>query len=223
MKLKTVLGFVGMCSVFTISGCYTQFATTERKPIPEVVDTIIDSTGDTVKVIQRTDTIFQKEEEICVWERDLMGYPRLNCYKSYYPRDWFMYNHSPWWYRNDPYWYDYDRCPRYYYYDYSCGCCKYYTERHDSHHHDHDYNHNDVNNGNNGNSGGSKPSSSPSVRSGRTLPQRVQPAAPQSEQAGSPKVVAPRQDAPVTEPQKAPQFSDSTPAKPKAPRSLRSR
>lgn len=112
--------------ILFFSGCYTQFVVVDRSPPPETVEYRIDTlTGDTVKVIRQMDTIRTKDRETCVWERDLLGYPHLRCYNSYYPHDWFWYNNSPWWYRNDPYWHDYNRCPRYYYYDPSCGCCRY--------------------------------------------------------------------------------------------------
>ncbi len=128
---------LSILSIFLFSGgCYTQFASLNNS-VPEKITNVVDSTGDTVKVIQKTDTILQKEREVCVWERDLLGYPHLRCYKSYYPRDWFVYNNTPWWYRNDPFWGDYDHCPRFYYYDPDCGCCKYYNERFDHfNHHD---------------------------------------------------------------------------------------
>ncbi len=113
-----------VAGLFMITGCYTQFVTNQRISSEEVSVVIDSITGDTVKVINRIDTVMQKEREVCVWERDLMGYPRLRCYKSYYPRDWYVYNNTPWWY-NDPFWGDYDRCPRSYYYDPGCGCCKY--------------------------------------------------------------------------------------------------
>ena len=120
-----------MFSTFLFTGCYTQFVMVDQKPPPEpTVDWVIDSTtGDTVKVIKQVDTIRTRDRETCIWERDLMGYPHLRCYNSYYNSDWFYYNNSPWWYRNDPYWYDYNRCPRYYYYDPSCGCCRYTSDR----------------------------------------------------------------------------------------------
>ncbi|MBN1307551.1 MAG: hypothetical protein JXA18_06520 [Chitinispirillaceae bacterium] len=88
------------------SGCYTQFALIDRTPQPkEEVTWVVDSaTGDTVKVIKQTDTVRTEEHQTCIWERDLLGYPRLYCYDSFYPRDWFYYNYSPWWY-DYPYYY----------------------------------------------------------------------------------------------------------------------
>ncbi len=110
-----------------LTGCYTTLMRVDPAPQPrETVEWVVDSTtGDTVKVIKQVDTIVTQDRQTCVWERDLLGYPHLRCYNSYYPHDWFYYNYSPWWYRNDPYWYDYTRCPRYYYYDPSCGRCRY--------------------------------------------------------------------------------------------------
>lgn len=128
MKQSVLLTVLAVGSVF-LTGCYTQLTTIDRTPPPqpkEEVEWVVDTaTGDTVKVVRQVDTIQTEDHQTCIWERDLMGYPHLRCYDSFYPRDWFYYNNSPWWYRNDPYWYDYDRCPRYYYYDPSCGCCRY--------------------------------------------------------------------------------------------------
>ncbi|MCX7725559.1 MAG: hypothetical protein N2053_01790 [Chitinispirillaceae bacterium] len=129
--MKKIKKFLLLISFILLSGCYTQLMVVEKREPPkeEVVWEIDSATGDTVKVIKRVDTVKTKEREICVWRRDLLGYPYLYCYESYYPRDWFYYNYSPWWYRNDPFWYDYYRCPRFYYYDPSCGCCRYYSGR----------------------------------------------------------------------------------------------
>jgi len=110
-----------------MSGCYTQLGTLRNSP--ENIPQIVDSTGDTIKQNIQVDTVVVKERQNCVWERDMWGYPQLRCYDSYYPRDWFFYTRTPWWFRNDPYWYDYRRCPRYYYYDQSCGRCRHYQDR----------------------------------------------------------------------------------------------
>ena len=130
MITKCIRYVVGLGVILISAGCYTQFALVD-KAVPETIKTVVDSVGDTVKVIKQTDTVFQKEHEVCVWERDLLGYPHLRCYKSFYPRDWFVYQNTPWWYRNDPFWGDIDRCPRYYYYDSDCGCCRYSANRYD--------------------------------------------------------------------------------------------
>lgn len=126
MRIRSIVILLSGAAIFP--GCYTQFSTLnqDRPSFQETV--VVDSTGDTVKIRREVDTVVTKEREICVWERDLLGYPRLRCYNTYYPRDWVYYNNSPWWYRNDPYWYDYDRCPRYYYYDAAYGRCRYYKD-----------------------------------------------------------------------------------------------
>lgn len=105
--------------------CYTQFAQFETLPSEQVV-TVLDSKGNLVREVRRNDTIHTPEGETCVWEQDRLGYPYLHCYPRYYPREWYQYNKSPWWYRNDEHLYSADRCPAYYYYDESCRCCRYY-------------------------------------------------------------------------------------------------
>jgi hypothetical protein len=87
-----------------LSGCYTQFVMVDKTPPKEEVSWVVDSaTGDTVKVINRTDTVHTQDQQTCIWVRDLMGYPYLRCYDSFYPRDWYYYNYSPWWYYDYPY------------------------------------------------------------------------------------------------------------------------
>jgi len=93
-------------------GCYTKFGEME----PAKADTVRASGTD---------------KETCIWERDLTGYPSLHCYPSYYPRQWYMYNYSPWWYHSDRHLYNADQCPPYYYYDPNCGCCRYYLNNPD--------------------------------------------------------------------------------------------
>lgn len=105
-----------------LAGCYTQLGMVRHEDIAPARPAT-DSTGERV---EKVDTVRVTEREVCYWTRDLLGYPVLRCRESRYSRDWFLYNDVPWWYRHDPYFYDYDRCPRYYYYDRSCGCCRYY-------------------------------------------------------------------------------------------------
>ncbi len=161
--------------------------------------TMVDSlTGDTIKVIRQVDTIVNRERETCVWVRDIFGQPQLQCYDSYYSRSWLFYNNTPWWYRNDPYWYDYNRCPRYYSYDPSCGCCRYYDGfQHRSYGH---YKGNHYNNhhhsggspqsgssGSHGSSGGQKSSSSGAPITGsssRTSAQKAPPSPVQQQPSG---------------------------------------
>ena len=128
MKKTIFIGFLlGM-----LSGCYTQFSTLEEKipPAPKVTYEIDSATGDTVKVYNRADTLVKAPNQTCYWTRNLWGEPELRCDNSYYSQDWYLYNDYPWWYNRDPYMYDaYGRCPQYYYYDGSCGRCRYYSDR----------------------------------------------------------------------------------------------
>jgi hypothetical protein len=164
--------------LFLMTGCYTKFVTNQKISAEQVTAIIDSTTGDTVKVINRIDTVVQKEREVCVWERDLMGYPRLRCYKTFYPRDWYVYNNTPWWY-NDPYWGDYDRCPRNYYYDPNCGCCKFGPpERHNYRYNDyHRYDPHHNSSGSSGNStnhnGSSSVTEKPIPQSSRTTGTKV--------------------------------------------------
>ena len=121
------IALISAISLAFIGGCYTKFATFEPRNLPaEQVTTIVDSTGKTVRVVARADSMKTTERKICVWERDLMGFPYLHCYRSYYPKEWYLYTYSPWWYFNNDHVYNGDRCPPYYYYDRNCGCCRYY-------------------------------------------------------------------------------------------------
>ena len=114
-----------LLAMVMLNGCYTRLGSFDQlgdSYIVEGADSLIDSTSPGARV----DTIIHREKEICVWERDFTGMPRLRCFPSYYNSDWYFYNNSPWWFRTSSYWYDYKRCPRYYYFDPHCGCCRYY-------------------------------------------------------------------------------------------------
>lgn len=114
-----------LLAMVMLNGCYTRLGSFDQPGdsyIVEGADSLIDSTSPGARV----DTIIHREKEICVWERDFTGMPRLRCFPSYYNSDWYFYNNSPWWFRTSSYWYDYKRCPRYYYFDPHCGCCRYY-------------------------------------------------------------------------------------------------
>ncbi len=110
------------------SGCYTQLATYE----PSTGGTATYSGDEEIrKKAQQRDTIRIRDREYCVWTRDFFGDPVLRCYDSRYSWQWHDYYYEPWWYRQSPWWnrYEHRRCPRYYYYDPACGCCRYYKDR----------------------------------------------------------------------------------------------
>ncbi|MDG5815869.1 hypothetical protein QA601_12325 [Chitinispirillales bacterium ANBcel5] len=111
-------------TLLLLSGCYTQFLRTDSTHAPQT-KMVVNSEGDSVKVVRQVDTITTTDREICVWQRDIAGYPRLRCFRSNYTQNWHFYQNLPWWYRNNPQWGDYDRCPPFYYFDYRSGTCRY--------------------------------------------------------------------------------------------------
>lgn len=237
MRLFIVLSFM----IFLIPGCYTQFATMESTLPSTEPTTMIDSTtGDTVKVIRQVDTIVSRERETCVWVRDMFGHPYLQCYDSYYPRAWFSYSNTPWWYRNDPYWYDYNRCPRYYRYDPSCGRCRYdddyrydnyyrgggrhYDDRHYDNNHGSSYNSGSSSSGSNN---GPTPSGGAPITgsSSRTTAQKAPPPPPPSTPSGgSPQKAMEQSPPPPQQPASPPPSqNDQNNSKPRNIRPSRSR
>jgi hypothetical protein len=122
-----------ICIALLCVGCYTRLATFDQDAMtPGRVSTATDSTWKKVSHNEPRDSLAPAEDETCVWERDLMGFPYLRCYKGYYPSDWYRYHFSPWWYHTDEHRYDpRHRCPPYYYYDQNCGCCRYYLNNPD--------------------------------------------------------------------------------------------
>jgi hypothetical protein len=236
MRRKTVVGILVVSLTLFLAGCYTQFVTTTKPAVPETIKTVVDSTGDTIRVINRTDTVLEQDRETCVWERDLMGYPQLHCYQSNYPRNWFQYSNTPWWYRTDPSWRDFDRCPRYYFYDLDCGCCRYsgqnydysryggYYGNYDHHDYDHHGSSGDGGRGGNGGSSSSGSSGNPSVKaSSRTTAKPVTASSqPAQEPAGSPKIIEDQRET-VQEPQQNEPMHDTPDVRQRVIRSPRSR
>jgi len=81
------------------------------------------------------DTLRVNNNQVCYWTKDISGRPELRCEDSYYGRDWYRYNNYPWWNSSSSYSYgDYNSygwdepCPAYYFYDNSCGACRYYRD-----------------------------------------------------------------------------------------------
>jgi hypothetical protein len=123
--MKNALALAG---IIALGGCYTQLATVDRTEQqvtpPENAYAYIDSAGDTVRVVERTDTVVVEEREVCYWARDFWGRPELRCYETRYDDDWHRYYHYPWWYSSYG---DFDYFSRYRHY----GChCPYHTYYH---------------------------------------------------------------------------------------------
>ena len=210
-KLMTPLKIIPGSLLIVLAGCYTQFGSILDKQDPVVQEGVRspDSTS------ARVDTVRVKEREVCYWSRDLLGYPVLRCDRSYYPRDWYLYHSSPWWYRNDAFWYDYDRCPRYYYFDPSCGCCRYYTEG---------PNYTPPSSGGSGSGGKSSSGYSAPSRTSRTsgIPRTPPPSAapqplPKSTQSAQPAPVQRESDATAGSPVPQQTIVDTSTAEGKAP------
>jgi hypothetical protein len=122
MKRNTV----AVLCVFLFAGCYTQFAYVNRAALEGVPP---DSASAYIR-----DSVPANPNQVCYWTRDMWGRPQLVCEDADYGRDWYRYNYYPWWNRSDPYFYGSynsygwdERCPAYYYYDNSCGACRYYS------------------------------------------------------------------------------------------------
>ena len=114
-------------SPLIMMGCYTRFAQVDWQSVtPGDRTSTANATGGSPEKTGPIDSLKTDDNETCVWERDLMGFPYLRCYKGYYPREWYRNNFTPWWFQTEAYRYDRGRCPEYYYYDEHCGCCRYY-------------------------------------------------------------------------------------------------
>lgn len=118
--------------IFLFAGCYTQFAYVDRAALEGVPpDSVLPA--DSAHAYIR-DSVPANPNQVCYWTRDMWGRPQLVCDDADYGRDWYRYNYYPWWNRSDPYFYGSynsygwdERCPAYYYYDNSCGACRYYS------------------------------------------------------------------------------------------------
>ena len=102
-------------------GCYTQFMTYQGEVLAGR-DSTGANCGDCREVAPASD-----RREICVWERDMFGYPDLRCYNTNYSSSWVYFHNTPWWYRDSYGWYDTRGCPPYYYFDRISGICRYYS------------------------------------------------------------------------------------------------
>jgi hypothetical protein len=116
---------IGAVIMVTLGGCYTQLSVVRQ------AENAADNRDSVSSQNRSVDTIKIKEREVCYWTYDFWGRPILRCDETDYPREWYYSQYSPWWYRHDPMWFDYDRCPRYYYYNRECGCCRYYQDNPD--------------------------------------------------------------------------------------------
>lgn len=92
-----------------LGGCYTQLAT--RPVLSDVPPEAIDSAA-----LAGRDTVIVKDHKVCYEEYNLLGYPEVRCYDTYYPYGWHRYYNQPWWQRPYSSWYR----------DCDCNCNNYY-------------------------------------------------------------------------------------------------
>ncbi|MCL2268367.1 MAG: hypothetical protein FWC23_04185, partial [Chitinispirillia bacterium] len=111
--------------------------------------------------------------EVCVWERDIFGYPTMRCYNTYYHSSWMYFQNTPWWYRSSFGWNDTRGCPPFYYYDRYMGYCRYYGSSYPP-----------PNSGQGGAGGGTRPQEPrPTPPSMRSVPSESAASEPPAEQA----------------------------------------
>jgi hypothetical protein len=115
---KLLIPLTAFFCAFILSGCYTKIASYQNETIP--------SSGSGGCVDCRDEAPASDRRQICVWERDIFGFPEMRCYYTNYASSWMYFHSTPWWYRSNYGWYDTRGCPAYYYYDRTSGICRYY-------------------------------------------------------------------------------------------------
>ena len=117
-KLLTLLPVLPLLfCAFLLGGCYTKLAYYQNEAMAASGGGCADC-GDEAPVNDR--------REVCVWERDIFGFPEMRCYTTNYSSSWMYFHSTPWWYRSNYRWYDSRGCPPHYYYDRGSGICRYY-------------------------------------------------------------------------------------------------
>jgi len=121
----------GVLCLLLFAGCYTQFAYVRSNAdgdVPPDSAYAADGSGAYLR-----DTVPANPNQVCYWTRDILGRPELVCDDADYGRDWYRYSEYPWWNRSDPILWLLQQfrvgpaLPCYYYYDNSCGACRYYS------------------------------------------------------------------------------------------------
>jgi len=111
---------MALFSVFLFSGCYTKLMSYQG-------EAMLGRSGSGCEDgCPEEVAVSRDRREICVWERDIFGYPEMRCYNTYYHSSWMYFHSTPWWYRSSFGWYDTRGCPPHYYYDRFTGRCRYY-------------------------------------------------------------------------------------------------
>jgi hypothetical protein len=124
VKILLILSTALLC-VFLLAGCYTKLMTYQGEVMPGREG------GDCADCAEQVPANHARRE-VCVWERDIFGYPEMRCYNTNYHSSWMYFHSTPWWYRNSFGWYDTRGCPPNYYYDRFSGICRLYGHRYPS-------------------------------------------------------------------------------------------
>jgi len=106
-----------VCTLF-FTGCYTKLMSYQGETLPGR------SGGSGCAECSDEVAPTADRREICVWERDIFGYPEMRCYNTFYHSSWIYFHNTPWWYRNSYSWYDTRGCPPHYYFDRISGMCR---------------------------------------------------------------------------------------------------
>jgi len=119
-RLLTLLPIL-LCCVFLLGfgGCYTKLASYQN-------ETMAANGGDGCLDCSDEAPVNNNRREVCVWERDIFGFPEMRCYNTNYYSSWMYFHSTPWWYRSNYRYYDTRGCPPHYYYDRVSGICRYY-------------------------------------------------------------------------------------------------
>ena len=119
-RLLLTLSAALLCA-FLFGGCYTQMMAYQGEATQGR-----DNRGDECHDCRDQVPVSSSRREICVWERDIFGYPELRCYNTNYHSSWMYFHSTPWWYRSNFGWRDTRGCPPHYYYDRYAGICRLY-------------------------------------------------------------------------------------------------
>jgi hypothetical protein len=118
---KMLISLAAVFCALLPAGCYTKIASFQNETMPTSASAAGSGCDDC-----RDEAPVSGRREICVWERDIFGWPEMRCYTTNYASSWMYFHNTPWWYRNNYGWYDTRGCPAYYYYDRVSGICRYY-------------------------------------------------------------------------------------------------
>ncbi|MDR3013727.1 MAG: hypothetical protein LBU70_11080 [Chitinispirillales bacterium] len=119
--IPLILAMALLC-VFLFADCYTQLMTYQGETLGAHPRRVARDCSDCEDVAPSA-----AWREVCVWERDIFGYPEMRCYNTNHHSAWVYFHNTPWWYRNHFSWHNSRGCPPYYFYDRITGICRYYT------------------------------------------------------------------------------------------------